>query len=174
MGQEDSNEAATPETGASALATSRRRVLASGAAAAGAVAAGTVALAACGSNDTAGPASSNGKTSGQSDKTQAPAASGTKLVALDKVPVGGAVSAKDAAGKPIIVARPDKDTAVAFSAICTHMGCTVAPAGKELRCPCHGSVFQATTGKNTAGPAPRPLDKVDVHVAAGEVVTGTA
>ncbi len=61
---------------------------------------------------------------------------------------------------------------MAFSAICTHMGRTVAPAGKQLQCPCHGSVYDAATGKNLSGPAPRPLSPVSVHVAGGEVVAG--
>ena len=39
-------------------------------------------------------------------------------------------------GSPAIVARPTATTAVAFSAICTHEGCTVNPAGSELDCPC--------------------------------------
>lgn len=62
---------------------------------------------------------------------------------------------------------------MAFSAICTHLGCTVAPAGNRLDCPCHGSVFDAFTGKNLSGPAPRPLPGVVVHVAAGQVLTGS-
>jgi Rieske Fe-S protein len=49
-------------------------------------------------------------------------------------------------GDPAIVARPTANTAVAFSAKCTHMGCTVQPAGSELHCPCHGSKYNALTG----------------------------
>jgi Rieske Fe-S protein len=60
----------------------------------------------------------------------------------------------------------------AFSAICTHQGCTVAPAGKELDCPCHGSVYNAATGEVMGGPAPRPLDKVNVKIAGDNVVAG--
>jgi Rieske Fe-S protein len=120
-------------------------------------AAGT--LAACGGgNDDEG-----GSDRGQ----QAP---GKGLVALDKVPVRGAVSATGPKGEKLIVARPDQDTAVAFSAICTHQGCTVAPAGSQLHCPCHGSVYDALTGKNISGPAPRPLASFAVRVKAGEVV----
>jgi Rieske Fe-S protein len=63
---------------------------------------------------------------------------------------------------------------VAFSAICTHMGCTVAPAGSELHCPCHGSRYNALTGAVLQGPAPRALPSVPVHVAGGKVVEGSA
>jgi Rieske Fe-S protein len=86
--------------------------------------------------------------------------------------VGGAVAAQGADGKPIIVAQPKKGDIVAFTAICTHRGCTVAPAGAQLRCPCHGSVYDAFTGKNLSGPAPAPLAAVKVSVSGGQVVPG--
>jgi cytochrome b6-f complex iron-sulfur subunit len=59
---------------------------------------------------------------------------------------------------------------VAFSAICTHQGCTVAPAGRQFRCPCHGSVYDAATGKVIDGPAPAPLAAVPVKVDGADVV----
>jgi len=94
------------------------------------------------------------------------------LAKLADVPVGGAVSAKAADGSPIIIAQPTQGTAVAFSAKCTHKGCTVAPSGDKLNCPCHGSVFEALTGKNIGGPAPSPLVPVTVTVKGGDVVAG--
>lgn len=48
---------------------------------------------------------------------------------------------------------------------CVHLGCTVpwnAGAGKFL-CPCHASVYEIT-GQNIAGPAPRPLDMMEIKV----------
>lgn len=140
----------------------RRQVIVSGAAGAAALV-----VAGCGGSSGGGGAgSSAGSTAGS-----ASAPSGKPIVALDKVPVGGAVSAMDPNGKPIIVAQPQTGAAVAFSAICTHMGCTVAPSGDKLNCPCHGSVYQAATGEVVQGPAPRALDKVSVKVVNGEVVT---
>ncbi|MFV1958272.1 MAG: ubiquinol-cytochrome c reductase iron-sulfur subunit [Planctomycetota bacterium] len=51
----------------------------------------------------------------------------------------------------------DKGSFRALSAICTHLGCTVSREGEGgYHCPCHGSTF-SPTGKNTGGPAPRPL-----------------
>ncbi|HEU4674505.1 MAG TPA: Rieske (2Fe-2S) protein [Motilibacteraceae bacterium] len=97
-------------------------------------------------------------------------AAGAALVDLSAVPVGGAVSAQGADGKPLVVSQPTAGTVVCFSAKCTHQGCTVAPAGKTFQCPCHGSVFDAATGKNVSGPAPRPLAEVPVKVADGKVV----
>jgi Rieske Fe-S protein len=99
-----------------------------------------------------------------------PTAREGSLVALADIPVGGAVSATTFDGDPILVARPTADEVVAFSAICTHQGCTVVPNGKELRCPCHGSVYQVTTGDNVSGPAPKPLEPFAVTVQDGQVV----
>jgi Rieske Fe-S protein len=144
--------------------------------------AGLAGLAACGDGSTgtngspygggaAAPATS-APASGAGDATTGPAAGATPLIALADVPVGSAASATTADGKPVIVAQPTAGTAVAFSAICTHRGCTVAPAGSELKCPCHGSVYKASDGSNVSGPAPRPLDKVAVKVVDGQVVPG--
>ena len=121
-------------------------------------------LAACGGSETPNgdeaPAASGG-------------AAGGALAQVSDIPVGGAISAKDADGKPIILVQPEAGTVVALSAICTHQGCTVAPKDDELHCPCHGSVFDLT-GANVSGPAPSPLAQFDVHVSNGAVVNGKA
>ena len=136
----------------------RRAVLATGAAGVGAAA-----LAACQPGGGAG-----------SGSTAPTAATDQKLVALADVPVGSAVSAQLPDGSPVIVAQPTAGIAACFSAICTHQGCTVAPAGGELQCPCHGSRYSAATGAVLQGPATLPLAQVPVHVAGGEVLTGPA
>ncbi len=152
---------------------------------AGAAGAGTMALAACGSSGSGTTSSSVATGSSAAGSSAAPSTSGTSSSAavssgapaaagvahLSDIPVGQAVSAS-VDGKPVIVARPDANSAVAFSAICTHMGCTVAPAGNELHCPCHGSRYNAVTGQVLRGPAPAPLPPVTVHVTNGEVIAG--
>lgn len=145
-----------------------RRVLVAGAGSAVTL----TALVACGGGGTT-PLPS-GASSGPSGTTThgGPAPAPGALAKVADIPVGGAVSATDAAGKPVIVAQPSAGTVVAFSAICTHMGCTVAPAGGILRCPCHGSTYDLTTGDNTGGPAPSPLPEIAVTVQHGEVVEG--
>jgi cytochrome b6-f complex iron-sulfur subunit len=125
-------------------------------------------LAACGGSGGAGSTSGGGASAGSG----AGAGTGGALVALADVPVGGAVSATSPDGKPVIIAQPTQGTVVGFSAICTHMGCTVAPAGKQLDCPCHGSVYDAATGKNLSGPAPRPLAPFPVHLDGDQVLPG--
>jgi cytochrome b6-f complex iron-sulfur subunit len=154
---------------------SRRTVLTVGAASVG-----IVALAACGSDSTkkAADPSGPGSSSGTSSTSQKGGSSGSadggaadRLVALDSITVGEAVAASLSDGSKVIVARPTATTAACFSAICTHQGCTVAPAGKQLHCPCHGSIYNAVTGAVIQGPAPRPLPKVPVKVADGQVVS---
>jgi cytochrome b6-f complex iron-sulfur subunit len=142
--------------------------------------AGALALAACGG----GSGGSGDASSSPARKAAAPSSSGAgtsgggggggpaALATLADIPVGSAVSANDADGKPILVARPKATTAVGFSAICTHMGCTVAPQGDQLACPCHGSTFEATTGQVLSGPAPSPLHPFPVHVKGGKVLPG--
>jgi Rieske Fe-S protein len=138
-----------------------------GALAAGATVAGAAALAACASGKPNSPLNS-----GSSSSSASPAA-GQPLTKLSDIAVGGAVSATLSDGSPIIVSRPTATTAVCFSATCTHMSCTVQPKGTLLQCPCHGSQYNPTTGAVLRGPAPRALAPVPVHVAGGEVVTGT-
>lgn len=54
---------------------------------------------------------------------------------------------------------------LAFSPICTHLGCAYHwDAGKgEFLCPCHGSEF-SIDGAVISGPAPRPLDRFEIKV----------
>ena len=58
----------------------------------------------------------------------------------------------------------------AVSAVCTHLGCIVAPTAPGFACPCHGSKFDGT-GSVVGGPAPRPLPWLEVSRAAdGQLV----
>jgi Rieske Fe-S protein len=149
---------------------SRRHVLA-----AGAVGVGALALTGCSSDkakDAGSPTPAAPSPSASSSASGG--TSGGSLAKLADIPVGGSVAGKGPDGRPALFSQPTAGTVVAFSAICTHKGCTVAPAGKELHCPCHGSKYNAATGEVLGGPAPRPLSKIDVHVASGEVVAGSA
>jgi Rieske Fe-S protein len=92
---------------------------------------------------------------------------GRLLVSVDRVPVGGGV----VLGKEkVVVTRPTADDVRAFSAVCTHQGCTVnSVADGTIDCPCHGSSFDAATGAVRHGPATRPLPAVAVSVRSGKV-----
>ncbi|WP_448810247.1 QcrA and Rieske domain-containing protein [Agromyces bauzanensis] len=96
-------------------------------------------------------------------------AAGTDIAALADVPVGGSI-ATSIDGAPVLVAQPTAGQVVAFSAICTHQGCIVAPAGDQFDCPCHGSVFDAATGDVIHGPAQKPLTEIPVAVSGDRIV----
>jgi ubiquinol-cytochrome c reductase iron-sulfur subunit len=57
---------------------------------------------------------------------------------------------------------------IAFSKICSHMGCAVAlyeQQTKHLLCPCHQSTFDVTrAAKVIFGPAARPLPQLDITI----------
>ena len=60
------------------------------------------------------------------------------------------------------------DNIVAYSRICTHVGCPVGlyeQTTHHLLCPCHQSTFDASTGATVIfGPAPRPLPQLPLAV----------
>jgi len=61
-----------------------------------------------------------------------------------------------------------EDSIVAYSKICTHVGCPVAlyeQTTHHILCPCHQSTFDASTGATVIfGPAPRPLPQLPLMV----------
>jgi Rieske Fe-S protein len=90
------------------------------------------------------------------------AAQGKELAALAEVPLGGGVVLGSVG---VVLTRDSHGALHAFSATCTHQGCTVGSVqGGRILCPCHGSAFDAGTGAVVAGPAPAPLPKVPVLV----------
>ena len=60
------------------------------------------------------------------------------------------------------------DNIVAYSKICTHVGCPAAlyeQTTHHILCPCHQSTFDAATGATVIfGPAPRPLPQLPMTV----------
>jgi Rieske Fe-S protein len=119
-----------------------------------------------------GSGSSGGSAAAPAAGSSAAAGGGGALAKVSAVPVGGALAAAGPDGQPIVIAQPTAGKIVAFSAICTHQGCKVLVDGSKLNCPCHGSMFDAFTGKNLGGPAPTPLPAVPVKVSGTDVVAG--
>ncbi len=72
--------------------------------------------------------------------------------------------------KPVILIRTAADQLVAYSAVCTHLDCTVQYRKDfgVIWCACHNGKYDLT-GRNISGPPPRPLDEFRVVVQGGEV-----
>jgi len=66
---------------------------------------------------------------------------------------------------PVIVLRVAEGEFRAFSATCTHLDCIVEyrPEQKVIWCNCHNGRYDLT-GRNIAGPPPRPLEAYKVNV----------
>lgn len=73
--------------------------------------------------------------------------------------------------RPGILVRTAAGELRAFSAVCTHLNCTVqyrADLG-EIWCACHNGHFDLN-GQNVAGPPPRPLEAYVVNVRGSQIV----
>ncbi|MFZ5817014.1 MAG: ubiquinol-cytochrome c reductase iron-sulfur subunit [Bacillota bacterium] len=82
-------------------------------------------------------------------------------VKADDLKVGDVVMVRE--GKYYLTRTEDGLMALYWK--CVHLGCTVpwnATAGKFM-CPCHASVYEVS-GQNIAGPAPRPLDMMEITI----------
>jgi len=73
--------------------------------------------------------------------------------------------------RPVIVVHLPGGEFRAFSAVCTHLDCTVQYRTdlEQIWCACHNGVFDLS-GRNVSGPPPRPLDAFDVAVRGDDVV----
>ena len=60
---------------------------------------------------------------------------------------------------------------LAYSQKCTHLSCAVVPRLEAgvLHCPCHEGYFDLRTGRNLAGPPPRPLPRIELEVDGDDV-----
>jgi Rieske Fe-S protein len=61
-----------------------------------------------------------------------------------------------------VLVRLSEHEFVAYSQKCTHLSCAVVPRPEQgvLHCPCHEGFFDLRTGRQLAGPPPRPLPRV--------------
>lgn len=75
-------------------------------------------------------------------------------------------------GSPAVLFKT-KTGVYAYSAVCTHAGCTVQynSASKNLQCACHGAVFDpGKDGTVVTGPTNKPLPKIKVAVSGAWIV----
>lgn len=146
--------------------TSRRSVLA---AAGAATAAATIT--ACGADDSGGGGEEKvspegGGDDGGGDDGGGGAAQGELGKAAD-IPEGGGKVFKE---QKVVVTRPSAEEYKAFSAVCTHQGCSVKEiTGGHIVCPCHNSKFDISDGSVVSGPAKKPLPPAKVSVEGGSI-----
>lgn len=85
------------------------------------------------------------------------------------LPVGGSLAFSDASGNPGFALQPKAGTYLAYSAVCTHEGCTVGydQGVNQFACPCHDARFDGASGDVVRGPARDPLQKYTVAESGG-------
>jgi len=73
--------------------------------------------------------------------------------------------------KPGILIMTPSGTYKAFSAICTHLDCTVQYRSdfQHIWCACHNGRFDLN-GKNIAGPPPSPLEEYNVAIVKDDII----
>jgi len=120
---------------------------------------------------TASPGASSGMQAGMGNGSQTGSGAmtmGTVLATTKEIPLGGGKIFPD---HKVVVTQPKKGKYLAFSAVCTHVGCILNKiANGSIDCPCHGSEFRITDGSLITGPANGPLPKKNIKVVKGKVI----
>jgi Rieske Fe-S protein len=97
---------------------------------------------------------------------------------VNEVPAGKVQDLKPNSGKivkfgsrPALLVRVGEDDWRAYSAVCTHLNCTVQyqDSTRQIWCACHNGLYDLN-GKVVSGPPPAPLEEYAVRVRGDEVV----
>lgn len=105
-------------------------------------------------------------------KERRPAPPRVRVASLRDVPVGTSiVFSYPTEHQRCLLLRPEEGVLLAYSQACTHLSCAVVPRLEEgvLHCPCHEGYFDLRTGRNIAGPPPRPLPRILLEVSGDDV-----
>jgi nitrite reductase/ring-hydroxylating ferredoxin subunit/uncharacterized membrane protein YphA (DoxX/SURF4 family) len=105
-------------------------------------------------------------------KAAAVSAGPAKIIEDSALAVGKIHNFTSKSGSPAVLFK-SKTGVYAYSAVCTHEGCTVQynSASKNLQCGCHGAVFDpGKDGKVLTGPTNKPLPKIKVAVEGAWIV----
>lgn len=73
--------------------------------------------------------------------------------------------------RPVLLVRVDESQWRAFSAVCTHLNCTVQfrDDTHQIWCACHNGTYDMN-GKVVSGPPPAPLEEYTVRLRGDDVV----
>ncbi|WUI02999.1 Rieske (2Fe-2S) protein [Spirillospora sp. NBC_00431] len=105
---------------------------------------------------------------GGDDEKSAEELKGKEVAKAADVPVGGG---KINGTEKVVVTQPSQGVFKAFTAVCTHQGCTVGGVSDGvIKCDCHGSEFKVADGSVRKGPAKKPLKEYPVQVKGGAIV----
>jgi cytochrome b6-f complex iron-sulfur subunit len=97
---------------------------------------------------------------------------------VNEVPAGKIQDLKANSGKivkfgsrPVLLVRVDEKEWRAFSAVCTHLNCTVQfrDDTHQIWCACHNGTYDLN-GKVLSGPPPAPLEEYTVRLRGDDVV----
>jgi thiosulfate dehydrogenase (quinone) large subunit len=105
-------------------------------------------------------------------KAAAVSAGPAKIIEVSALAVGKVHNFTSKSGSPAVLFK-SKTGVYAYSAVCTHEGCTVQynSATKNLQCGCHGAVFDpGKDGTVVTGPTNKPLPKIKVAVEGAWIV----
>ena len=105
-------------------------------------------------------------------KSAALSAGPAKIIEDSALAVGKVHNFTSKSGSPAVLFK-SKTGVYAYSAVCTHEGCTVQynSATKNLQCGCHGAVFDpGKDGTVVTGPTNKPLPKIKVAVEGAWIV----
>jgi thiosulfate dehydrogenase (quinone) large subunit len=105
-------------------------------------------------------------------KAAAVSAGPAKIIEDSALAVGKIHNFTSKSGSPAVLFK-SKTGVYAYSAVCTHEGCTVQynSATKNLQCGCHGAVFDpGKDGTVVTGPTNKPLPKIKVAVEGAWIV----
>jgi Rieske Fe-S protein len=116
----------------------------------------------------AGGTGSTGSTGTKARRRSGAKVTGKVLGSASEIPLGGGMIFT---AEKVVVTQPARGKYLAFSAVCTHVGCILDKvANGVIGCPCHGGEFKITDGTVVAGPPPAPLARKRVKVVGGKVV----
>ena len=88
----------------------------------------------------------------------------------NELPPGTAKIFKFGSSPGLLLRTPTGDVR-AFSAVCTHLNCTVQYRAdlEHIWCACHDGHYDIN-GKNISGPPPRPLEQYEVNVRGDDII----